>query len=99
MNVNKLEKAIKTRQSDCDALELVANELTDRISTNCRNSTISEEGTKFSVLESQKAQTSTGLNHVTREVQTLIAKERELNDDILRFDRIFEDKWKLLNEM
>jgi len=36
---------------------------------------------------------------IGKEIKALRDEERKLNDDILRGDRAFEDKWKLLNEM
>lgn len=98
-NVQKLQKAVNTRKSDCDALTFVADELENKISMNESQTAASEEGSKLSKLESMKTHLSGDLNRVTRDVQTLIAKERELNEDVLRMDRVFEDKWKLLNEM
>lgn len=98
-NVSKMQRAAGVRKTDRDLLSHVLEEVTERISTSARQSTTNEDETKFARLEIQKGQMSTNLNQVTREVQTLIAKERELNEDILRMDRVFEDKWKLLNEM
>lgn len=94
-----MQRAAGVRKTDRDLLIHVLEEVTERISTSARQSTTNEDETKFARLEIQKGQMSTDLNQVTREVQTLIAKERELNEDILRMDRVFEDKWKLLNEM
>lgn len=94
-----MQKAVNIRKYDCDALTQVADEVHDNIIRSARESSANEEDTKFARLESQKTQMSMDLNLLSREVQNLVSKERELNDEVLRQDRVFEDKWKLLNEM
>lgn len=90
---------MNNRKYDCDALTQVADELQSHISRSARNSTVSEEDSKYARLEAQKTQMSMDSNALSREVQVLVSKERELNEEVLRLDRVFEDKWKLLNEM
>lgn len=95
-SVAKLQKAVNNRKFDCDALSQVDTEIADQIS---RHSEASEDDAKFARLETQKTKMSMELNQLTREVQNLVSKERDLSDEVLRLDRVFEDKWKLLNEM
>ena len=76
----------------------VAYEVEDHM-TDTRNSNINEDDTKLIRLEQQKTKLSGEVSQATKEIQTLAKEERTLNDEILRLDRVFEDKWKLLNEM
>lgn len=97
-SVNKLQKVINTRKYECEALVSVADEV-ETTMTETRNSSINEDDTKLIRLEQQKTQLSADVNTLTKEIQTMAKEERRLNEEILRMDRIFEDKWKLLNEM
>jgi hypothetical protein len=97
--VHKLQKIANTRKFDCDSLSMVADELIDRINASARESAANEEDAKYVRLENTKTQMSLDLNQLNREVQTLIAKERELNEQVLTLDRIYEDKVKLAKEM
>lgn len=97
-SVNKLQKAINTRKYDCEALVSVAEEVEVHMS-DTRSSNINEDDTKLVRLEQQKAKTSGEVGQITKEIQAMAKEERTLNDEILRLDRVFEDKWKLLNEM
>lgn len=97
-SVAKLQKATNSRKYDCEALMSVADEVETTMSET-RNSNINEEDTKLIRLEKQKTKLSADVNQLSKEIQTIGVRERELNEEILRMDRVFEDKWKLLNEM
>lgn len=98
VSVAKLQKAINIRKYDCDALSSVDNEV-DTSLTDTRNSSVNENDTKLIRLETQKTTTSTEVESIKKDLRTLASKERELNDEILRLDRTFGERWKYLNDM
>lgn len=49
-------------------------------------------------LEDDKTRLNAEINVLHKDMQILVDKQRTLNEEVLTYDRKFEDKWKLLNE-
>ena len=81
-----------------DALSTVDSEV-DTSLNDTRNSNVNEADTKVIRLEMQKTSTAADVDSIKKDLRTLANKERELNDEILRLDRTFGEKWKFLNDM
>jgi hypothetical protein len=98
ISVAKLQKAIDIRRCDLDALSTVDSEV-DTSLNDTRNSNVNESDTKVIRLELQKTSTAADVDSIKKDLRALANKERELNDEILRMDRTFGEKWKFLNDM
>ncbi len=49
-------------------------------------------------LEDEKTRLNAEINLLQKDMQILMDKQRTMNEEVLAYDRKFEDKWKLLNE-
>lgn len=98
VSVAKLQKAINIRKGDLDALSTVDTEV-DTSLNDTRNSSVNENDAKVVRLDSQKTTMAADVDSIKKDLRTLANKERELNDEIVRMDRIYGEKWKLLNDM
>lgn len=98
ISVAKLQKAINIRKTDCDALGSVDTEV-DTSLNETRNSSVNENDAKLVRLEMQKTTAASEVDTIKKDLRNFANKERELNDEILRLDRTFGEKWKLLNDM
>lgn len=95
--VSKMQRAGAIRQTDKDLLNGVLDEVTDRYSKSARQSTTDEEEVKAARYESQMTQLTTEVNQLTKDIQVLSAREREIDQHLLKFDKEFEAKFKQVN--
>ena len=50
-------------------------------------------------LEDDRTRINAEVSTLQRDMSTLVEKQRSMNEDVLMYDRKYEDKWKLLNEL
>jgi len=50
-------------------------------------------------LEDDRTRINAEISNLQRDMSALVEKQRTMNEEVLTYDRKYEDKWKLLNEL
>jgi hypothetical protein len=106
-NSEKLKKLVEVREADMMGLNFVRQEVEGQLNLKKQKvgsgeeefDQMTEDEQRHEKLHEEVAVLTVQIDALAREIKQSKERSKELDEEVMKHDRAYEDKWKLMNEL